>query len=104
MGPANEETKMDILHIGGAADGDTLDLPGNVMSARHSFKLNGDFPMDALRHHDYNREIFLLEKNDDQPEQGVQLMVWEELPKSAVIVLIEARLGRKVVTNFPEAN
>ena len=95
---------MDILHIDGAADASTIDLPGNVMSVRHSFKLVGDFPSDALHHHDYNREIDLLEQNGDQPEEGVQLMVWEKLPKTAVPVLIEARLGRKVVVDFPEAS
>lgn len=95
---------MDILHIGGAADASTMDLPENVMSARHSFKLVGDFPSDALHHHDYNREIYLLEQSGDQPEEGVQLMVWEKLPKAAVPVLIETRLGRKVVVDFPEAS
>jgi hypothetical protein len=95
---------MKILHIGGVADGETLDLNGNVMSGRQSFKLSGDFPADALRHHDYNREIFLLAKSDEQPDEGVQLMVWDGLPKSALPALIEARLGRKVVTDFPEVN
>jgi len=95
---------MNILHVGGVADGEMRDLPGNVMSGRYSFRLSGDFPADGLRHHDYNREIFLLEKNADQPEEGVQLMVLEGLPKPAVIALVEARLGRKVVTDFPEAN
>lgn len=95
---------MDILHIGGAADGSMMDLAGNVMSARHSFKLVGDFPSDTLHHHDYNREIYLLEQNGEQPEEGIQLMVWEKLPKAAVPVLIEARLGRKVVVDFPEAS
>lgn len=95
---------MNILHIGGVADGETLDLSSNVMSGRHSFKLSGDFPADALRYHDYKREIFFLEKSADKAEEGVQLMVWEGLPQPAVVALVEARLGRKVVTDFPEAN
>ncbi len=95
---------MNILHIGGVADGETFDLPGNVMSGRQSFKLSGDYPTDALRHHDYNREIFLLEKSGDKTDEGVQLMVWEGLPKPAIVALVEARLGRRVVTDFPEVN
>ena len=95
---------MKVLHIGGVADGESWDLNENVVAGRQSFKLSRDFPMDSLRHHDYNREIFLLEQNGELPEDAVQLMVWDDLPRSAVIALIEARLGRKVVTDFPAAS
>ncbi|WP_257820107.1 hypothetical protein [Burkholderia glumae] len=50
---------MEILFIGGVADGETYDLPGNVMTSRHSFKLSGDFASDSLRHHDYERQVFV---------------------------------------------
>lgn len=87
---------MDVLHIGGVADGETMDLPGNVMAGRQSFKLAGDFPADPLRHHDYERQIFMA-RNEDGVESGLQVMVWVGLPKSAINVLIEARLKVKVV-------
>lgn len=40
---------MDTLHIGGVADGESADLPENVMTGRHSFKLSRDFLSDPLR-------------------------------------------------------
>ena len=95
---------MKILHIGGVADGEQLEIQGNVMASRHSFKRIGDFPADALHHHDYSRGIYGLKASDAQPAETVQLMVMEGLPKPVEIALIEARLGRKVETDFPEAN
>lgn len=95
---------MKILHIGGVADGEQLELQGNVMTSRHSFKRIGDFPADALHHHDYSRGIYGLKANATQPAETVQLMVMEGLSKSVEIAMIEARLGREVETDFPEAN
>lgn len=86
---------MDILHIGGMADGVTLDLPGNVMASRQSFKLVKDFPADPLRHHDYERQIFMV-RSIDGVVKGIELMVWDKLPKAAVETLIEARLKAQV--------
>ncbi|WP_157661297.1 hypothetical protein [Burkholderia ubonensis] len=87
---------MEILFIGGVADGETYDLPGNVMTSRHSFKLSGDFASDALRHHDYKRQVFVV-RRDGGSDEGAQFMVWSGLPKNAIDPLVEARAKVKVV-------
>lgn len=88
---------MGILFIGGVADGETYDLPGNVMTSRHSFKLSGDFPSDSLRHHDYERQVFEV-SHDGSSNEGAQFMVWNGLPKTAIATMVEARAKVKVVS------
>lgn len=83
---------MNILHIGGVADGEMMDLPGNAMTGRQSFKLSADLPSDPMRHHDYERQIYMVRESDGT-EKGVELMVWTGLPKRAAKELIQARLG-----------
>lgn len=89
---------MGILFIGGVADGETYDLPGNVMKSRHSFKLAGDFASDSLRHHDYERQVFVVRRPHAEEDEGAQFMVWSGLPKSAVETLVAARAGVEVVS------
>ncbi|MGF6995532.1 hypothetical protein [Paraburkholderia sp. GAS32] len=89
---------MEILFIGGVADGETYDLPGNLMQSRHSFKLSGDFASDSLRHHDYERQVFVVRRRHAEEDEGAQFMVWNGLPKSAVDTLVAARAGVKVVS------
>lgn len=86
---------MEILHIGGVADGETRELPGNVMAGRHSFKYIGDFDADPLRHHDYERQVFSIREADGEIK-GLQVMVWNGLPKAVIPALIEARLKVRI--------
>lgn len=88
---------MEILFIGGVADGETYDLPANVMKSRHSFKLSGDPPSDSLRHHDYERQVFVVRRHAVEDEEE-QFMVWNGLPRSVVDDLVQARAGVKVVS------
>lgn len=90
--------KMEILFIGGVADGETYDIPGNLMQSRHSFKRSGDCASDALRHHDYERQVFVVRRHHAEEDEGAQFMVWNGLPKSAVDTLVEARAGVKVIS------
>jgi len=90
--------EMEILFIGGVADGETFDLPGNAMKSRHSFKLSGDFPSDLLRHHDYERQVFVVRRRHAVEDAEETYMVWNELPRSVVDDLVQARAGAKVVS------
>lgn len=87
---------METLHIGGVADGEMLDIAGNVMSSRHSFKLSTEVSSDPLRHHDYQRQVFMV-KREGADEEGFQAMVWDQLSGDAANALIEFRIKAKVV-------
>jgi hypothetical protein len=89
---------MEILFIGGVVDGETYDLPGNVMRSRHSFKLSVDSASDLLRHHDYERQVFVVRRRHAEEDEEAQFMVWNGLPKSAVDPLVAARAGVKVIS------
>jgi hypothetical protein len=87
---------MDTLHIGGVADGETSDLPENVMTGRHSFKLSRDFLSDPLHHHDYVRRVLTV-RRDNGTVEVQEVMVWDKLSEAEVKALIEARLNVQIV-------
>ena len=89
---------MTVMFIGGVADGDTFDLPDHAATSRHSFKLSGDFPSDSLRHHDYERQVFVVRRRHAVEDEEQPFMVWNELPRSVVNDLVQARAGVKVVS------
>lgn len=89
---------MEILFIGGVADGETFDVPNSARSSRHSFKLVGDFPADALRHHDYERRTLVIRRRHAEEDEDAEFMVRSSLPKDAVDKLVEAHLGVKVIS------
>lgn len=88
---------MTVMFIGGVADGETYDLPDHVETARHSFKLSGDFPSDSLCHHDYERQVFVVRRRQAVKDEEEQFMVWIGLPRSVVDDLVQARAGVKVI-------
>lgn len=87
---------MQVLYVGGVADGEHYEHSDNVRTARHSFKLSGDFPSDDLRHHDYSRHFFTI-KNDDETTEIAPVMVWNDLPTKSMSALVEERLHAKIM-------
>jgi len=88
---------MKISHIGGVADGESVELHDNVLSGQQSFKLSTDFPADPVRHHHYTRHRFELRGDDGQSEQR-ELMVWDGLTREEAAALVGARLQRTVTS------
>ena len=95
---------MEILHIGGVADKSMMDLPESVKASRHSFKFESDFPTDALHHHDYERQYYLVEQVYDESRKKVQAMVHVGMPESVVRVLVAAHFGGSAVVDITESN
>lgn len=49
---------MKLLHIGGVADGEELEVQSNVMASRHSFKRIGDFTSKPLPFHGPPAQVY----------------------------------------------
>lgn len=101
---ARTRKSMEILYIGGVADRSTMKLPESVEASRHSFKPEGDFPSDALHHHDYERKKFSIEQVFPEPRVEVHVMVYVGLPPSVACVLVGAHFGGSADLGGEESN
>jgi len=91
---------MKISHIGGVADGESVELHDNVLSGQQLFKRSTDFPSDHIRQHDYIRHRFELRGDDGQIEHR-ELMVWDGLTREEAAALVGARFQRTVTSQTP---
>lgn len=88
---------MKIPHVGGALDGDSVEMHENAKHTWFQFKATEDFPTESLRSHNYVRHQFELRTDTGQVDQQ-DLMVWDGLTREEAAALVGARFQRTVVS------